>query len=89
MKITKLVILVVITLSLVQIFISHSLSTTGEKIKLQELKIDELNRKNQVLFQEIGDLGSLAKISSQASELGFVRTSQVVHLPLQVPVALK
>lgn len=89
MKITKLIIFIIVILSLTQILLTHRLSTTGEEVRLQELKIADLEQENRKLTEEINEVGSLAKISLQAAGLGLVRTSQVVHLVEQIPVALK
>jgi cell division protein FtsL len=88
-KLSLLVILTVITLSLVQIVISHHLSTSGEKIRQMEDRIALLEQENRTLNGEIGSVGSLSSISAKASELGLVRTSQIQHFAEQIPVALR
>lgn len=88
-KLSILVIMVVIILSLVQIVISHHLSTSGEKVRQLEEKTVQLEQENRQLNEEISNVGSLANVSFKATELGLVRTSQVEHLAPQIPVALK
>lgn len=87
--VSLLVILAVLTLSLVQIVISHHLSTSGEKVRQMEDRITFLEQENRILNGEISTVGSLSSISVKASELGLVRTSQIQHFTPQIPVALK
>ena len=61
----------------------------GEKLSLLEAKANQLERENQILEEEIKASGSLSKISLRAKELGFVKTTAVLHLTPQLPVALK
>lgn len=84
-----LIIILVLILSLVQLYISYNLSTAGVKVKALEEKSLVLEKANRQLNQEISQVGSLTSISLKATELGLVRTTQVLHLIPQVPVALK
>jgi len=88
-RVSILVVLMVIILSLVQIVISHYLSTSGEKVRQLEDRITFLEQENRLLNGEISAVGSLSSISTKASELGLVRTSQIQHFAPQIPVALK
>ena len=88
-KVSILVIVMAIILSLVQIVISHHLSTSGEKVRQLEDRITFLEQENRLLNGEISTVGSLSSISTKASELGLVRTSQIQHFAPQIPVALK
>jgi len=76
-------------LCLGQLVVSHYLATMGEKLSLLEAKANQLERENQILEEEIQASGSLSKISLRAKELGFVKTTAVLHLTPQLPVALK
>jgi len=83
------IVLLVCILALGQLVVSHYLATMGEKLSLLEAKANQLERENQILEEEIKASGSLSKISSLAKELGFVKTTAVLHLTPQLPVALK
>ena len=83
------VILLICFLSLGQLAVSHYLATMGEKLSLLEARADQLEKENQVLEEEIKTSGSLSKISTRAQEFGFVKTTAVLHLTPQIPVALK
>ena len=54
-----------------------------------EQKASELQAENMLLTSDINKMGSLAEISNKARDLGLVRTTQVVHLSEEVPVAVK
>jgi len=84
-----IVIFLVALLAIVQLLISHKLATMGERLRQTEKIASRKVGENQNLEEEIGKIGSLANISSQAQSLGFVRTTQVLHLVPQIPVALK
>jgi len=79
----------VLLLSLVQLVISHHLATAGERVRQLEKKASQIEQENRRLQKEISQMGSLAKISSEAEKLGLEKSIQVLHLTPQLPVALK
>lgn len=83
------IVVLVVVLALVQLAISHGLASFGEKVRQAEKIATIKEQENKSLAEEIGRMGSLARVSSQASQLGLVRTTQVLHLVPQIPVALK
>jgi flagellar basal body-associated protein FliL len=83
------IVLLVCLLALGQLVVSHYLATMGEQLSLLEARANQLERENQILEEEIKAIGSLSKISLRAKELGFVKTTAVLHLTSQLPVALK
>jgi len=88
-KLMLLVVSLVLILAGIQLVISHQLATAGSKIRGLEEETERLKRANSVLAEQINRVGSLSEISAKAGELGLVRTSRVVHLTSQLPVALK
>jgi len=91
-KTPKLLIIVtslVLILALTQLVVSYYLATLGEKLRQLEAKAAKLQQENRALAEEISGNGSLSKISLKAQELGFTRTTAVLHLTPQIPVALK
>lgn len=91
-KKSKLIVIItalVLVLALTQLVVSHHLATLGGKLRELETKITQLQQENGVLAEEISNVASLSKISLKAEELGFVRTTAVLHLTPQIPVALK
>jgi cell division protein FtsL len=84
-----LIVCIVIVLSLIQLLISHSLATDGEKLRQVEERTSQLEQENKVLQGEINKDASLARIAQRAQDLGLVKTTTVLHLTPQIPVALK
>ncbi len=83
------IVIPVVVLALVQLVISHHLASLGGKVRQAEKIAILKEQENKSLAEDIGRMGSLARVSSQAQSLGFVRTTQVLHLAPQIPVALK
>jgi len=83
-----LIIVFVVGLALVQLVITHRLATDGETVKELEIKASRLDEKNELIRQEINQLGSLRRISQEAEKLGFVRQNSLLHLTPEVPVAM-
>lgn len=88
LKLTPIVIGVVFLLILIQLVISHNLANSGEKLRDFEVGTQELKEENTILAEEINKAGSLSRISQEAEKAGLVRTTQVLHLTPQIPVAL-
>jgi len=88
-KLLIIITTLVLILALVQLVVSYHLATLGGKLRQLETKIIQLEQENRVLAEEISSSGSLSKISLRAEELGFVRTTAVLHLTPQISVALK
>ena len=88
-KLMILVSLILLILVSVQLIVSHHLATLGGKLRQLEIKTVQLEQENRLLAEKISGSGSLARISLKAQELGFVRTTAVLHLTPQIPVALK
>jgi cell division protein FtsL len=90
MKKDKLLIIIsglIVILSLVQLFISHSLAAAGEKVGLLENRAKQLEFENAILEEEIAKTGSLSRISEEAERLGFIKSGKAIHLTPQLPVA--
>lgn len=81
-----ILIIIVATLSIVRIYVSNNIATSGVILgKLQE-KIGKLQTENAVLSQNVYENSSLTVIASKAAELGFVsnKTSFVINSQLRV-----
>lgn len=87
-RLTFIVASLVFTLCLVQLLISHRLAATGELVERLEVKAAEVEQENVVLKEEISQIGSLTEISQKAKQLNLVRTSSILYLTSQIPVAL-
>lgn len=87
-KLTSLILTLVIVLSLIQLFISHRLATAGERVKEFEIRAVQIKEENNLLEEEVSQMGALSRVSQEAEKLGLVRASNVLYLTSQIPVAL-
>ena len=88
-KLPALIILMIVVLASIQLVITHRLATAGEQIRQLEKESQRIEKSNNLLLEELSQIGTLSKISRQAEGLGLVRTTQVIHLGSQVPLALR
>lgn len=88
MKSIIVILVVVIFLSLVQLFISHNLATSGERVRSLEAEIDLLEKENNQLSAEINQIASLSRIANEAEKMGLTKATQVLHLTPEIPVAM-
>lgn len=79
-------VIIVVGLSVVQIFVSNTLSTDGIAMSMMEKKIQAYKKENILLSERIYTLSSLTNIASQAAQLGF--TQSTGELVLTTPLSL-
>jgi cell division protein FtsL len=84
----RLVAFLVLALFFIQLVIAYNLATQGEELRELELKTQQLERDNLALADEIGQAGSLSRITKEAEKLGMSKISQILNLTSQIPVAL-
>lgn len=87
-KLICLIVGLVLLLAGFQLVITQRLAAAGEKVKQLEARAIQVESANLLLEEEIAQTGSLTLLIQKAQKLGFVRTSQVIHLTPQLPVAL-
>jgi cell division protein FtsL len=83
-----LIITIVITLSIVQVTVSNSLSTTGIELAKIEEKITFYKRQNAILHEKVLVASSFTTIASKAAEMGFIDKQSRLFLP-NSPLAVK
>ena len=92
-KQTKLLITVItciiVVLSLVQVILSNSLSTTGIALARLERDVQNYQRQNVLLREKILTESSLTKIVSKAAVLGFSKGKSQIVINGSVPIAAK
>lgn len=81
--------LTIICLSIVQVVISNSLSTTGLDLAKIEKELHAYQRENDTLRQRVLIASSLTRIASVAGELGFTSKKFEVFLTTPLPLAVK
>ncbi len=80
-------IIIIIVLSLVQVVIANSISTTGIELAKLQSEISELKKKNALLHEKILTSASLTKIASAASAMGFEETTSQIVISAPLPLA--
>jgi len=83
-----LIIVLVLGLALVQLILTHRLATAGGAVEELEIQTMRLKDRNELLRQEISQLGSLRRVAQDAEKLGFVRNHNHLHLTPEIPVAM-
>lgn len=79
----------ILTLSVVRIFISNNVSTSGVVLgKIQE-ELDMYKFQNSIISEKLYADASLTNVSKKAYDLGFVDSKSELVLNKQVPVAIK
>jgi len=78
---------VIITLSIVQVVAANSISTTGIELgKIQDQTL-AIQKKNEVLKEQVLTLSSLTSISSRAASMGFVEGKSTLVISQPLPLA--
>lgn len=78
---------IVIALSLVQVIVSNSISTTGIELGKVQIEIETLKKKNAVLHEQVLVSSSLTMIASHAAEMGFEDSKTPIVLSNDIPLA--
>lgn len=74
------VLILIIALSLLQLYVSNRFVTEGEKIKAANDQIKELKMENLALEDRIQQLSSLSYLEEQARAMGFIKIDKVEYL---------
>lgn len=83
------IILIIIFLSVVQVVVSSSLSTTGATLGKLQKEINTYKKENTELKEKLLMVSSLTNVASQAAELGFIEEKTFVLLSAPLPLAVK
>jgi len=86
-RIVYFLIMVIICLSITNITVSASVSSTGGKLRELEEQARNLRHENQLMEQEIVSTRSLTKLQYQAKELGFIEKPKMIMLSEDATVA--
>lgn len=87
-KLLAIIIFIILSLSLIQLVISHRLATSGEQVRLLETEISSLEKENNKLSAEINQIASLSRIASEAEKMGLIKATIVLRLTPEIPVAM-
>ncbi|MFH1833057.1 MAG: hypothetical protein ABH816_02710 [Candidatus Levyibacteriota bacterium] len=80
-------ILIAVSLTIVQIFVSNRISTTGLVLSNFEEEANNYERENSLLKEKLLTISSLNYIASQAGQLGFVEDKSKIFLVEPLPLA--
>lgn len=83
------IICIIIFLSIIQVIVSNSLSTTGILMSRIENEIKLKKAENAVLREKVLTASSLTNVASQAGGFGFVEEKTTVFLTSPLPLAIK
>lgn len=86
--ITTLV-LTIITLSVVKIFVSNRIATSGVVLGKVQEDLSRYKLENTILSEKLYTLSSLTNLASKAYDLGYTDSKTDFVLSNQVPVAIK
>lgn len=82
------VIMMVVILSVVQVVVSNSLSTTGIELSKIQKKRAFFARENAILRERLLTSSSLIYVASRAGELGFVEEKERMFINQAIPIAI-
>ena len=80
-------IMVIICLSIANIVVSASVSSTGGELSELEEQARNLRHENQLMEQKIVSIRSLTKLQYRAKELGFIEKPKMIMLSEDATVA--
>lgn len=83
------VVAIVIALSIGQVVVANSLSTTGITLSNIEKEITAYSLENSLLKEKLLAEGSLQHIASKAATIGFVETKSQIVIGSSLPIAIK
>lgn len=81
------IIAIVVSLSIVQVVVSNSISTTGIELGKLQTEIAKYEKHNALLSEQILTVSSLTYIEEVAKEDGFVLSKSHIFLPTSLPLA--
>jgi cell division protein FtsL len=84
-----LIITIIVGLSIVQVSVSNSLSTTGIELAKFEEQISAYKKENEQLSEQLLTVSSFDNIASKAADMGFVEEKKHIVYTNPLPIAAK
>jgi cell division protein FtsL len=81
--------IIVLSLSIVRIYISNQIATSGVVLEQVQSKIDSYKTQNIILAEKLYSESSLTNIAEEAAKDGYVAQSSDFVVNGQIPVAYK
>ena len=88
-SIISLLLLTIVIMSVVRIFISNKISTSGTVLGNVQEQVAYYQLQNSLLSEKLYEVSSLTNIEEKATKLGYVEQQNEFVLNGQLPVALK
>ena len=82
-----LIIVIIVGLSVVQVTVSNSLSTTGIELADIEEQITAYKKENAKLSEDLLTVASFSTIASKAADMGFVQEKKHIVITAPMPIA--
>lgn len=79
-KITVIFIVVLTILGILEIWVSHTLASYGQKFESMEKLKTTLSLENKILENEIAKLSTLSEIATQSASLGLGRAREIQYI---------
>ena len=81
--------IIVLSLSIIRIYISNQIATSGVVLEQVQSKIDSYKTQNIILAEKLYSESSLTNIAQEAAKDGYVAQSSDFVVNGQIPVAFK
>lgn len=79
---------IIILLSVVQVVVSNSISTTGMVLGEMQTEIESYRKENTLLSEKILTLSSFDHVASVAAQLGYVPAGTPIAVTASLPLAI-
>ncbi|MBI5044883.1 MAG: hypothetical protein HZC02_03085 [Candidatus Levybacteria bacterium] len=80
-------IMIIMGLSIVQVVVANSISTSGIELNKLQQQISELKRSNAMLHEQVLIASSFTTIASKASSMGFEEGKSPLVISSPLPIA--
>lgn len=85
----SIIVIVIVVLSVAQVAVSNSLSTTGITLSELDQEISQYKKENVLLREKFLIKSSLTNISSTSASLGFSEGKSQIVIGSSIPIAAK
>lgn len=87
-KLTGLIFLVTLLLLFANLFVTNTLSTSGQELRQLQLRKENLEEQNSRLKLKLISQSTLEVIDARAESLGMIKAANFYHLNLEPEVAM-
>lgn len=84
---TCIIFIIIAALSVVRVYVSNQLSTTGMTLDRLQTEVMQYKKENIILRERVLAASSLTHIASEAAQLGFVPSGKDIYISAPLPLA--